>query len=111
MNDDIKNEEKTNQQIENFLPDALRCIMASYENFIKFGNSQEALNESVEDIKNFIEFHKACKVALTNIEILLKFYKLVEKKENTSDYIEQIKSEVKSAEKRISEDLNKIPHK
>lgn len=111
MDDDIKNEEKANQQIEDFLPDALRCIMASYENFIKFGNSQEALNENVEDVKNFIEFHKACKVALTNIEILLKFYKLVEKKENTSDYLEQIKSEVKAAEKRISDDLNKIPLK
>lgn len=60
-------EEKLLYQVAEFLPDAIAKSLKSYRNF---SNKKEPA-----DAKAFAEFHKACKVALGHIELLVKLAK------------------------------------
>jgi len=60
-----KIEDTTRKQIAAFLPDAIAQTLKSYHTF-----SQREMDS--DDAKTFSEYHKACKVAVAHIELLIK---------------------------------------
>ena len=106
-----KNKSKTETKIyvETFIPDAISRIMETYNEFMKAENVSDLMMKDTEKVKEFIDFHKAVKAALSNIEGLLKFYKWVEENEDvigTDD--EDIRIKIKKAQDNIVTDLSKI---
>ncbi len=68
-------EKMTREQIAKFLPDAIQKTLESYQEFM----AQPV--DVCDDIKNdqtskiFSEHHKACKAAISHLELLLKLAK------------------------------------
>jgi predicted nucleic acid-binding protein len=56
------------QKIDNFLPLALQQVLSSYKTHVTNFHDHE-------NITKFSEHHKACKLAISNIEMLLKLHK------------------------------------
>lgn len=65
MNDKKTIEEASREQISQFLPDAIRKALTSYHLFMERDYEEEKP-------KAFEEHHKACKVAIAHIELLIK---------------------------------------
>jgi hypothetical protein len=89
------------QKISDFLPLAIQQILYSYENYVI--NFHEH-----EDIKKFSEHHKACKLAISNIEYLLKLQKLsgtVQESNSPSDALNEMLS---LAQRRVQENEEKL---
>lgn len=59
-----KIEDASRTQIADFLPDAIRSALTSYQ---KFSNKKVSDEE-----KEFKDHHNACKVAISHIDLLLK---------------------------------------
>lgn len=57
-------EGKSREQIAEFLPEAIATALRSYHRFSQLPVAEEA--------KDFTDHHKACKVAVAHIELLLK---------------------------------------
>lgn len=109
MTKEINSKQETKIYVESFIPDAISRIMETYSEFMKADNVSDLMMKDTEKVKEFIEFHKAVKAALSNIENLLKFYKWVEENEDMiSDDSEEIKVKIKKAEQNIITDLSKI---
>ncbi len=62
-----KTKEDMKLYFEAFLPDAISDILESCQKFLS--------NKNPEESKDFLEFNKACKAALSNLEQLFKLYK------------------------------------
>lgn len=56
--------DQTREQIAEFLPEALRTALNSYQNFTSAGPK--------EDNSDFKEHHVSCKAAIAHIELLIK---------------------------------------
>ena len=109
MNKKNESKQKTKIYVEGFIPEAISQIMETYSEFMKADNVSDLMMKDAEKVKEFIEFHKGVKAALSNIENLLKFYKWVEENEDMlSDDSEEIKVKIKKAEQNIITDLSKI---
>lgn len=105
MKDKDKTTQDTQIYLEIFIPEAMSQIMESYNNFLeKTGETKE-----VVEIKNFLEFHKACKAAISNIENILKLYQWVDKEESLGCTPEDIQRKIDEAEQTIKSHLDKIP--
>lgn len=63
MNKKIEN--KTREQIAKFLPDAIAKALTSYHQFAE-------RDMDSHNAKSFSDHHKACKVAIAHIELLIK---------------------------------------
>lgn len=87
---------ETQLYLEKFLPSALSKAMQSYENF-----SKQEKNYLDDDI--FLEHHKACKVAISHVELLLKLAKSIEKPTQTNPYLEDM---IKQAKENIKKHKN-----
>ncbi len=73
MSQTITIEQKTREQIAEFLPEAIRLAVASYRKFMR---SEEDINDQgVITERNFAEHHKQAKVAISHIELLIKLAK------------------------------------
>jgi hypothetical protein len=109
MTEKITSKQETKIYVESFIPDAISRIMETYNEFMKAENVSELMMKETEKVKEFVEFHKAVKAALSNIEGLLKFYKWVEENEDLigSDD-EDIRLKIKKAQDNIVTDLSKI---
>ncbi len=88
---------------EAFLPDAISNILESCQSFLSSKDPEEA--------KNFLEFNKACKVALSNLEQLFKLYKDSEleenkiiEKEKLNNLLEKSRARIKNNEICFKED-------
>jgi len=92
--------EDTKLYLEIFLPDALSATMSSYNDYILEKNKDKKPEE-------FIDNHKALKLALGNIETLLKIMKLApatsEKSKDT-----QLKDMLKLAKDREQENQDRL---
>lgn len=65
-------EQQTREQVAEFLPRAISKALESYHSFMKgevFGDTAPS------DAKDFSEAHKAAKVAISHIELLIKLAK------------------------------------
>lgn len=60
----ISIQDQSREQIAEFLPEAIRTAMNSYQEF-----SSKKMNDKEKDFK---EHHTACKVAISHIDLLLK---------------------------------------
>ena len=60
----IKIEDLSRVQIAEFLPDAIRAALNSYQNYSQ--------SEAATDGAKFKDHHTACKVAVSHIDLLLK---------------------------------------
>lgn len=65
MNQKTTIEEASREQISQFLPDAIRKALTSYHLFMERDYEEDKP-------KFFEEHHKACKVAIAHIELLIK---------------------------------------
>lgn len=93
---------ETQIYLEIFIPESASKVMDSLSDFIKNNDAKE------ETIKSFIDFHKAVKAALTNLESLLKLSKLLEESNQiTTNVGDDIKAKIKQAELNIVRDLTK----
>jgi hypothetical protein len=109
MKKENKSKNETKIYMEMFIPDAISQIMDTYNEFMKADKVSDLMTKDTEKVKEFVEFHKAIKAALGNIENLLKFYKWVEENEDIigSDD-EDIRIKIKKAQDNIVTDLSKI---
>jgi len=64
----IKIEQMSREQIARFLPDAISKAIKSYDEFMQ----SPAKKKNVDDASAFEKHHKACRVAIAHIELLLK---------------------------------------
>lgn len=92
-----KTKEETQIYLEMFLPDAIEKFLGSYQSFLS--------NKGSKKTAEFLEFHKACKAAISNVEQLLKLYKWIEthgenipQSENIEKLIEESRARLKSYE-------------
>ena len=92
-----KIEEQTKLYLEAFLPDALSNALESYQRF-----SGAALEH--KKTKDFLDHHKACKVAIAHVELLLKLSKSVDISENLNQ--KNIKN-LLLAQRRVQENKEK----
>lgn len=88
-----KTKEETQLYLEKFLPDAVGQILESYQEFLNDKDSEQN--------KEFLEFHKACKAAISNIEQLLKLYKWIEDHEEKLPCEEDIKLMIEGSRERL----------
>lgn len=90
-----KTKAETKIYLETFLPDAVGDILESYQNFLN--------EKSPDKNKDFLEFHKACKAAISNIEQLLKLYKWIEENEEKIPQGEDIKFLIEGTRHRLGD--------
>ena len=88
-----KTKEETRIYLEAFLPNAVGDILESYQDFLNGKDSEK--NEE------FLKFHKACKVATTNIEQLLKLYKWIEEQADKLPHEDDIKLLIEASRDRL----------
>lgn len=79
---------ETQLYLETFLPTALSKAMKSYEDFSK--QDKNHLEDSV-----FLEHHKACKAAISHVELLLKLAKSIEQPDQKNPYLEGMVQQAK----------------
>lgn len=65
--------EECRQQISDFLPDAIRAALTSYQDFVTKPAQDGGTQES--DFKNY---HLSCKAAVAHIELLLKLARMTQ---------------------------------
>ncbi len=63
-----------NNYVQEFLPKILERIVESLDEFTQYGRDENDETDITKN-KNFIDYHKAIKISLSNIELLLKFLK------------------------------------
>ena len=107
MTNDVK--EYARLHLDSFLPDAIGTTLESYQTFLQAETErakQRELTKAEEgDIaplsKEFLEFHKACKAALSNVEQLLKLTDWSDVPQSTQDDYKRMERIIEEAEKRI----------
>lgn len=73
MSQNIKIEDMTRKQIAEFLPVAIELAVKSYR---KFMSTEEDLDKDANIVeRDFVEHHKAAKIAISHIELLIKLAK------------------------------------
>ena len=109
MNKKSNSKNETKIYVETIIPDAISRMMETYNEFMKADNVSELMMKDTTAVKEFIDFHKAVKAALANIENLLKFYKWIEENEDLiGGQDEDIRIKIKKAQDNIVTDLSKI---
>lgn len=85
--------EETRLYLETFLPDAVAQILESYQDFLNDKDSEQN--------QEFLAFHKACKVAISNVEQLLKLYKWIEEHGGKLPHEDDIKAMIENSRVRL----------
>ena len=107
MTEDVK--EYARLHLDSFLPDAIGTTLESYQTFLQ-AETERARKRELEKVetqctaplsKEFLEFHKACKAALSNVEQLLKLTDWSNVPAATKDDYKKMEDMIAKAEARI----------